>query len=39
MLTTGSKSVEVELPEHAFAAIPISDIFERVKSKLSQLPE
>ena len=34
---TGGKSVEVELPKHAFAVIPVSDIFERVSSKLSEL--
>jgi hypothetical protein len=34
----GSKSVEeMELPKRAFAVIPISDIFERVSSKLSEL--
>jgi hypothetical protein len=33
-----SKSNEVmELPKQAFAAIPISDVFERVSSKLSEL--
>jgi hypothetical protein len=33
-----SKSIgEMELPKQAFAMIPISDIFERVSSKLSEL--
>jgi hypothetical protein len=34
---TGSKSAEVELPKHAFAVIPISDIFEYVSRKMSAL--
>jgi hypothetical protein len=33
----GSRLVEVELPEHAFAVIPISDVFERVSSKIAGL--
>ena len=28
---------EMELPKQAFAVIPISDVFERVRSKLSEL--
>jgi len=34
---TGSKSAEMELPKHAFAVIPISDIFEYVSRKMSAL--
>ena len=34
---TGSKSAEMELPGHAFAGIPISDIFEYVSRKMSAL--
>jgi hypothetical protein len=34
---TGSKSAEMELPGHAFAVIPISDIFEYVSRKMSAL--
>ena len=34
---TGSKSAEMELPKHAFAGIPISDIFEYVSRKMSAL--
>ena len=33
----GSKSAEMELPGHAFAVIPISDIFEYVSRKMSAL--
>jgi hypothetical protein len=36
---TGSKSVEVELPKHAFTVIPVSDIFEHVSDKLYELLE
>jgi hypothetical protein len=36
--STGSKSiVEVDLPQQASALIPISDIFDRVSSKLAEL--
>jgi hypothetical protein len=34
---TGSKSAEMELPGHAFAVLPISDIFEYVSRKMSAL--
>jgi hypothetical protein len=33
----GRQSTEVELPKHAFAVIPISDIFEYVSRKMSAL--
>ena len=33
----GRQSIEVELPKHAFAVIPISDIFEYVSRKMSAL--
>ena len=33
----GRQSVEVALPKHAFAVIPISDIFEYVNRKMSAL--
>jgi hypothetical protein len=33
----GRQSIEVELSKHAFAVIPISDIFERVSRKMSSL--
>jgi hypothetical protein len=35
--STGTKSVEIELPKQAFAVIPISDVFERVSSKIAGL--
>jgi len=34
---TGSGRVQIELPKHAFAVIPISDVFERVSRKTSSL--
>ena len=34
---TGSGRVQIELPNHAFAVIPISDVFERVSRKTSSL--
>ena len=34
---TGSGRVQMELPKHAFAVIPISDVFERVSRKTSSL--
>ena len=34
---TGSGRVQIELPKHTFAAIPISDVFERVSRKMSAL--
>jgi hypothetical protein len=34
---TGRKLAEVELPTHTFAVIPISDVFERVSSKIARL--
>src|SRR6516165_8454154 len=34
---TGSARVQMELPKHAFAVIPISDIFEYVSRKMSGL--
>jgi hypothetical protein len=34
---TGSARVQMELPKHAFALIPISDIFELVSRKMSAL--
>ena len=34
---TGSERVQMELPKHAFAVIPISDVFERVSRKMSAL--
>jgi hypothetical protein len=34
---TGSGRVQIELPKHAFAVIPISDVFERVSRKMSSL--
>jgi len=33
----GRQSIEVELPKHAFAVIPISDIFEYISRKMSAL--
>jgi hypothetical protein len=33
----GSGRVQMELPKHAFAVIPISDLFERVSRKTSSL--
>ena len=33
----GRQSIEVELPKHTFAVIPISDIFEYVSRKMSGL--
>ena len=33
----GRQSIEVELRKHAFAVIPISDVFERVSRKTSSL--
>jgi hypothetical protein len=33
----GSKSSEMELPKQAFAVIPISDVFDRITNKLSEL--
>jgi hypothetical protein len=35
--STRTKSVEMELPKRAFAVIPISDVFERVSSKIARL--
>jgi hypothetical protein len=35
--STGTKSVEIELPKQAFAVIPISDVFERVSTKIAGL--
>jgi hypothetical protein len=35
--STGTKSVEIELPKQAFAVIPISDVFERVSGKIAGL--
>jgi hypothetical protein len=36
--STGSKSiVEVDLPQQAFAVIPMSNVFDRVSSKLAEL--
>ena len=35
--TVGRQSIEVELRKHAFALLPISDIFERVSRKMSAL--
>jgi hypothetical protein len=35
--STGTKSVEMDLPKRAFAVIPISDVFERVSSKIARL--
>ena len=32
-----NRSEEMEFPKQAFAVIPISDVFERVSSKLSEL--
>jgi hypothetical protein len=34
---TGRKLAEVELPTHTFAVLPISDVFERVSSKITGL--
>src|SRR6516225_5762730 len=34
---TGSGRVQIEWPKHAFAVIPISDVFERVSRKMSAL--
>jgi hypothetical protein len=34
---SGSARVQMELPKQAFAVIPISDVFERVSSKMSGL--
>jgi len=34
----GSKSIEeTDLPKQAFAVIPISNVFERIEKKLSEL--
>jgi hypothetical protein len=33
----GSGRVQIELPKHAFAVVPISDVFERVSRKTSSL--
>jgi hypothetical protein len=35
--SVGSKRFQMELPKHAFAVIPISDVFERVSRKMSAL--
>ena len=34
---TGSARVQMELPKHAFAVIPISDVFEYVSRKMSAI--
>jgi hypothetical protein len=33
--STGTKSVQIELPKQAFAVIPISDVFDRVSGKIT----
>jgi hypothetical protein len=35
--SAGSARVQIELPKHAFAVIPISDVFERANQTLSEL--
>jgi hypothetical protein len=36
-LRKGQSSEEMDLPKQAFAVIPISDVFDRVTNKLSEL--
>ena len=35
--STGTKSIEMDLPKRAFAVIPISDVFERISYKLFEI--